>query len=73
MRLSALLMVGEDIPMTAMNVWVLSYQALDCDGGVSTMILMSFAFNLVMFGTRKLSAAHKTWRSSLVHGSSLSS
>lgn len=51
MQLSALLMVGEDIPMTAMNVWVLSYQALTC--GVSTMILVSFAFNLVMLGTRK--------------------
>ena len=53
MRLSALLMVGEDIPMTAMNVWVLAYQALTC--GVSTMILVSFAFNLVMLGTRKSS------------------
>ena len=54
MQLSALLMVGEDIPMTAMNVWVLSYQALTC--GVSTMILVSFAFNLVMLGTRKFAS-----------------
>ena len=61
MRLSALLMVGEDIPMTAMNVWVLAYQALTC--GVSTMILVSFAFNLVMLGTRK-SSLLKAFRAS---------
>ena len=53
MRLSALLMVGEDIPMTAMNVWVLSYQTLTSSSEVSTMVFASFAFNLIMLGTRR--------------------